>query len=1118
MTRANLLSLAFAPPTDISTGGIVLDDLDLVGTPMSIWGITAAQSYRLNAVEDVTIQWSETTTNFVPGETYTFSLYVRSDRPGTAHMSVGFGSGSFLNGQTTAVGEAWARVSVSAVFPTDASTVTYRLHADDVGAGARLDVVGKMAEQGDEAGPFFNGDGSEDPNLITFWTGTERLSASLAEESFVPRGNLVRNPSFIGGLTTGWSPIGGASLQTQSAGGVSGDHFVYLNHGQRTEGVGLEYQSVPVQPLLPYAASAYAIVPRLPLSAAGLLLTIRLTWRDSAGVILREDTAQPSTIERGGDWERISVVGYAPPRSATVSLSIFRPDSPPLANSYVGIDAVMLEQRRHVLGFVDSDANEVQIHTINRAFSPYHTTGGLELRGDIMLDNLVLNTIDEQGTTWVCTDIDGWWTLSSPEFPQFDRYDQDGEHEVTGRYQARDMILTGVFVPKKPGDVAGPRDRLVRAADLVRRGAWLRSSEDPTKAAWVRLNGRPDIRTVNARGRTEFAIPLRAADPLRYGWNDIDPQGLTRISSPGDSLAVQNDGTAKVSAIFRALGPLGAGTSITNEANGESLQISRPLRGDAPVATVLRRALKDGIATLYTSAPPNLSPGDQIIVTGLGAPFDTVRTPYEVIATNSVDPMIVTYRPEVGEVDVPTGSARGFISLAEPDTLEVDTHERSVSLNGFSYGYRNMLRTNTLWPWLEPGHNQIVLSDTAANLPIKARYIDYRTKQVSLVTESAHFLRKDEEVVVEIAETAPIVQREIENKIATLTTEEKHGFIVGDVIDVDAETVGEIRTKAVTANVATIGTESGVTYSTGDRVTVAMPITAKIVRKGVVSNIATITTSSAHGYSNGDLVTVTLPTSATATKKSATASVATITTATAHGFSVGDTVTIPLPSNLEMSSKSYRNGIVTLTATAAHGLAVGDTITVTLPGDVATTGARTNSGTGSQLSTISTSSPSRYSVGDMIHLDLGYPTAQTVSAKTQGATTSTLTIGTPTSGWLVGDVVRTLDADGLVIEQGPIQTLTSTSIVLVPIIRDTRAVASVENVTLREAFTGNKILTAVSDTGLTFFGGWTAQYTLSGTPSAAPNGTIENVTNDRMRGTHTVASSPSSTVLTYRSN
>jgi len=221
--------------------------------------------------------------------------------------------------------------------------------------------------------------------------------------------------------------------------------------------------------------------------------------------------------------------------------------------------------------------------TVNRGLTPLPSPfiTGMKLNSDVVFNDLVLNTIDENNVTWVCRDIIGWWGMPEPEMRNFTRGFGDGSYDVRGRWAARDITLEGSFLCPDPSLVAGARDRLVRAADLVYQGGWLRTYEDPPRASYVRLSGRPQIETTTARGRVDFSIGLRAADPIKYEWSDQDPEGYSVIEIPArnDSTGalgegiVNNIGNTTVSAIFEIEGPLTGPTSVLNLTTGELMLV-----------------------------------------------------------------------------------------------------------------------------------------------------------------------------------------------------------------------------------------------------------------------------------------------------------------------------------------------------------------------------------------------------------------------------------------------------------------------------------------------------------------------------------------------------------------
>jgi hypothetical protein len=217
---------------------------------------------------------------------------------------------------------------------------------------------------------------------------------------------------------------------------------------------------------------------------------------------------------------------------------------------------------------------------VNKALSnlPAPHISGLKLRADIKLGDLTLNTIDSNSVVWVCTDLEGWWNLPDPELPDLPRGWGDGSYDAKGRYAARLITLTGSFLTQDPDQVEAARQTLFSAIDLVYSGADLIVNESPVvKTTSVRLSGRPEITTVKARGRTDFSIGLKAADPIKYeylyssgqmgsGETLVDGYRTKTLSAGGNS-TFTNAGTFKVPTIIELTGPINAGATIVNAIN-----------------------------------------------------------------------------------------------------------------------------------------------------------------------------------------------------------------------------------------------------------------------------------------------------------------------------------------------------------------------------------------------------------------------------------------------------------------------------------------------------------------------------------------------------------------------
>lgn len=205
---------------------------------------------------------------------------------------------------------------------------------------------------------------------------------------------------------------------------------------------------------------------------------------------------------------------------------------------------------------------------VNKALTkfPIPHFSGLKLEADIKLGSLVLNTIDPvTNVVWVCTDIEGWWNFPEPQLPDLIRGWGDGSYDARGRYASRIITLRGVFLTQDPSQVPAARAKLIEAADLVYKGAWLVVNEGPQKGAFVRLSGRPEIATISPRGRTEFSIGLRAADPIKYEFVDSDPDGyrLVTLTPSSPTIAINNIGNTNVPVVIE----LSKGFTVSNPTN-----------------------------------------------------------------------------------------------------------------------------------------------------------------------------------------------------------------------------------------------------------------------------------------------------------------------------------------------------------------------------------------------------------------------------------------------------------------------------------------------------------------------------------------------------------------------
>lgn len=350
---------------------------------------------------------------------------------------------------------------------------------------------------------------------------------------------------------------------------------------------------------------------------------------------------------------------------------------------------------------------------------------GPQLRRDIRLllqDNsyLEFNTIDADGTVWVISDIEGWWNLAEASIPDVERGFGDGSFEVSGRFLARDLTITGsILVTKNTRsqiDIvsAEARDRLTLAFNLVKNGAFLIVDEDIYKrASFVRLSGRPNIQTVNSRGRIDFSIGLRAVDPLKYEWIDSEFSQTTifngryNIEIAGVEKAAQTETDFRVYDYDETRGydsyeEVRAYSGNTNSLVSYPSKVNILNRGNNLVYCYFRI-----VGPLYGPATIKNSTTGQVI---------TVNSPSASQVTNYYTSGNTRNTFNVGQ----TGDSARVLSQGE--FLDIDTKSREVRAGLYVDGLatqgeasnRGLLDPFIDWIYLQPGTNKIEFADSGA--------------------------------------------------------------------------------------------------------------------------------------------------------------------------------------------------------------------------------------------------------------------------------------------------------------------------------------------------------------------------------------------------------------------
>lgn len=539
------------------------------------------------------------------------------------------------------------------------------------------------------------------------------------------RVNLLTNPSFQTN-TAGWSGVGGAAIARSTSDSVTGSSCLEVTKAAASNsGVSLASR-VAVTQNLSYAVSAYV---KIPSSSEDGSLQIKVEWFTAVtgGSSVSSTTSSLVAVTSGSDWVRIAKIATAPATAAGAMISVIQPTAGTASKIFL-VDATLFEQASAVNLYIDEPTQAYETTTVNRSLTelPRPWITGMKLQADIQLGDLILNTIDENGVVWVVTDIDGWWEHPDPEVPDIERGWGDGSYDVRGRWQARQLTLKGVFLTPDPSLVPAARDTLIYASSLVYTNAWLYVNENPTKASRVRLSGKPSIETVNARGRTEFSIGLRAADPIKYEWNWEQVDGYSTMTIPAKNTAtsetgtrtITNNGNTNVTVILEITGPLVGPGEIYNYATDQLITTVQQLRS-ATSRTVSNKALTSNIATLTTSAVHGFIAGDVVTVSIGDAVFNGTHTILTV-------PTTTTFTYSKVNANVSSAAASGSASISV-DVLEIDTYDKEVAFNGSAESTRSMIDTLVDWIVLAPGDNEIIFEDTGAANGTASMVVYYRS-------------------------------------------------------------------------------------------------------------------------------------------------------------------------------------------------------------------------------------------------------------------------------------------------------------------------------------------------------------------------------------------------------
>lgn len=327
-----------------------------------------------------------------------------------------------------------------------------------------------------------------------------------------------------------------------------------------------------------------------------------------------------------------------------------------------------------------------------------------------------------EDTVWVVSDIDGWWNIPEPQIPNIERGFGDGSFDVAGRFLARDITITGsvLIVGNTRTDIAtksaAVRKYLLDAFNLTKRATWLIADEDQYKrASYVRLSGRPNVSTVNGRGRIDFSIGLRASDPIKYEWLDdavaVGPLGEATLGNGYNSAFIVN-GTVlpEYSAYSKGLVDWEQYSSSSND---------YITRGYDNLGYALDSSSQES-ARIYQGNTNQLIPSAYTTIENYG---DTNVYCYFRIVGPLYGPAVIRNLDTNQEMNI-LAPASGQLLLPDEtnlsvEYLDIDTKIREVHKGDYVNGEsdsssRGLLEPLTDWIYLQPGKNTIYFNDTGA--------------------------------------------------------------------------------------------------------------------------------------------------------------------------------------------------------------------------------------------------------------------------------------------------------------------------------------------------------------------------------------------------------------------
>lgn len=358
------------------------------------------------------------------------------------------------------------------------------------------------------------------------------------------------------------------------------------------------------------------------------------------------------------------------------------------------------------------------------------------------------------------------------------------------------------------------------------------------------------------------------------GYNIVKTAGKHNVAV-GQAVQIQDVG-AGFDGEFEVLG-VEEGSSIVYKGGGDIAETPVTVKN----ANITQIEHLNGVATVVTSAPHNMLPGQNVVVY-LGPRYPEMTGSFKVL-------------------DVPT-----------------PTKLRYTTGNSVSYPLTTISNATAT-------SNSQTYVLTSANLT---------GNKATLTTETPHSIAVGDSVTVAgVQQTARVIEKSFDapNGIATIQTETAHNLTVGTGVVITG-LADVVRTKSLSATTtsSTFTTDVAHNLRVGSPVTISGRDELNIVKKKIDAATGIITTKDAHNFPVGAQVTVeNLFDNYTVTSYRILNNEAILTTSVNHNVRANDQISVGNLSDVyAVSTKAAENGDVTLTTRLPHNVLENEKIKV----------------------------------------------------------------------------------------------------------------------------------------------------------------------------------------------